>query len=428
MMPIRFLQQSAAGPVQEAWAWLRRQTFIEEVTGLLILIAVAVVIDLVAKRVILRIVKRLVEKSTARWDDLFASHGAFDRLAHLAPAIAVYYGIDLVPQLSDQLTMILQRGAGVAAIFLAALAGDAALRAVNQLLLESPLGRHKPVTAYIQIAQIALYVLAAIVGIATAFGQNPLLFLSGIGAATAVLMLIFRDTILSFVSSIQISSYDMVRLGDWIVMPEYGADGDVVRIDLLTVRVQNWDKTVTTIPTYKLTQGSFKNWRAMSEAGGRRIKRSVLVDLRTVRFLDEEDMARFETYDLLTDYIRRKRDELTRYNTEHVITKDVTSNVRRLTNLGTFRAYLQAYLARHPKIHTEGFTFMVRQLDPTPTGVPLQIYAFTTETAWVAYEGIQADIFDHVFAIAPDFDLALFQAPSGRDVAAIGAVEGGRGR
>jgi len=324
------------------------------------------------------------------------------------------------------LASAIQRLIGAVTILLAAVAIGSAISAVADIARDNNLARGRPLRAYFQVAIIAVYVVAGILFLASLLGQNPIVLLSGIGAATAVLVLVFRDTILSFVSSLQITWYDMVRVGDWIEVPEFGADGDVERVDLLTVSVRNWDRTITTIPTYRLTQGSFKNWRFMALSGGRRVKRSLVIDMESIRFLTEDDLDHFERYDLLTEYLTRKRRELAEYNIEHVKHRDVVSNVRRLTNVGTFRAYIGAYLRRHPKVHHTGFTAMVRQLPPTPQGLPLEIYVFLNDTNWVSYEGIQADIFDHLLAIAPEFGLRLFQSPTGHDVRALASASGHR--
>ncbi len=239
--------------------------------------------------------------------------------------------------------------------------------------------------------------------------------MSGVGAMTAVLLLVFKDTILSLVASVQLTSLDMVRVGDWIEMPQYNADGDVVDVALHTVRVQNWDKTVTTIPTHKLISDSFRNWRAMSESGGRRIKRALHLDVSSIRFLTPAEVERFKGFALLADYIEGKEKELADYNAGLPGKTDAQVNLRRLTNVGTFRAYVFNYLKHHPKVH-QHMTLLVRQLQPGPTGLPIEVYAFSNDTAWAVYEGVQADIFDHLLAIVPEFGLSVFQQPSGRDL------------
>ena len=246
--------------------------------------------------------------------------------------------------------------------------------------------------------------------------RSPWIFVSGIGAMTAVLLLIFRDTILSLVASIQIASNDMVRVGDWIEMPELGADGDVIEVALHTVKVQNWDKTITTIPTHRLIADSFKNWRGMSLSGGRRIKRSVSIDLQSVRFLTDEEIERFERWALLRDYMASKRRELEEANAAPELDRALTADLRRLTNLGTFRAWIQALVRAHPKIHQSGHTLLIRQLAPGPQGVPIEIYCFANDTDWIAYEAIQSDLFDRILAMVPEFGLRVFQEPAGSDL------------
>ena len=260
------------------------------------------------------------------------------------------------------------------------------------------------------------YLLAGLLVLATLMNRSPWIFVSGIGAATAVLLLVFRDTILSFVASIQIASNDMIRVGDWIEMPDLGADGDVIEVALHTVKVRNWDYTITTIPTHRLISESFKNWRGMSERGGRRIKRSVSIDLGSVRFLSEEEIDRFARWSLLCDYIDRKQSELGDANTAPGLDPEVPADLRRLTNLGTLRAWIWATLRSHPEIHQSGHTLLVRQLPPGPQGVPIEIYCFSRNTAWIAYEDIQADLFDRILAMVPEFGLRVFQEPSGGDL------------
>jgi miniconductance mechanosensitive channel len=256
---------------------------------------------------------------------------------------------------------------------------------------------------------------AAIIVLSILIGESPTVLLGGLGAMTAVLLLIFKDSILGFVAGIQLSTNNMVVIGDWIDMPKYGADGDVIDITLTTVKVQNWDKTITTIPTYALISDSFKNWRGMSESGGRRIKRSVYIDMTSVKFCTAETIERFRKIQYLSEYIENKTRELDEYNTARGVDNAVLVNGRRMTNLGTFRAYISAYLRNHPKIH-QNMTFLVRHLEPTPQGLPIQIYVFSNDQVWANYEAIQADIFDHILAVIPEFDLRVFQYPAGADL------------
>ncbi|MGD2134987.1 MAG: mechanosensitive ion channel family protein [Gemmatimonadales bacterium] len=393
------------------FSWLSEPTLAAQVTGLLLVALAALLADKLAKQVLLATVRRIVRTTSFDWDDVLQDYQVFGRFAHLVPALAIYYGTQLVPGLSDTVEDVITHAALAATILVALLVAGALLSAVNDLYSRTPAGRDRPIKGYIQIAKILLYVLGGIVMIATLIGQNPLLFLSGIGAMTAVLLLIFRDTILSFVASLQVASYDLVRVGDWIEAPQYGADGDVIDIALHTIKIQNWDKTITTVPTHKLIDGAFKNWRGMTESGGRRVKRALYIDMNTIRFLDAADVQRLGKIALLEKYVRRKRHELERDGASEA---EIDTNRRRLTNLGTFRAYVANYLRQHPKVH-QGMTLMVRQRDPTPDGLPLEIYAFTNTTDWVEYEGIQSDIFDHMLAVAPEFGLRVFQHPSGRD-------------
>ena len=404
------------------WTKLTNHPLFVSVVGVLLLLVVAFLVDRIVKRILNTVLRPLIKHTKSKWDDALVQYNVLGKAAHLAPALVIYYGITLVSGLSDELTLVIQRVVGATIILLAANAIAAAVTATGHIA--SKLADGRPLQAYFQVVNILLYLVTAVLVIAQLTDKNPLVLLSGIGAATAIVGLVFRDTILSFVASLQITWYDMVRVGDWIEVPKMGADGDVIQVDLLTVMVQNWDKTVTTVPTSQLTSGSFKNWRFMSGSGGRRIKRALYVDMDSIRFLSDEDVDRFAKYDLLTDYIDGKKKELAKYNADDVKVPEVISNVRRLTNVGTYRAYTEAYLKQYPKIHQKGFTLMVRQLAPTPQGLPLEIYAFTNDTNWTNYENIQSDIFDHMLAIAPEFGVEVFQAPSGEDVRSISGAAG----
>ena len=272
-----------------------------------------------------------------------------------------------------------------------------------------------------QVVSILVYLLAGLLILAALMNRSPWIFVSGIGAMTAVLLLVFRDTILSLVASIQIASNDMIRVGDWIEMPDLGADGDVMEVALHTVKVQNWDKTITTIPTHRLISESFKNWRGMSASGGRRIKRSVALDLQSVRFLTDDEIARFEQWSLLRDYIAVKRAELAEANTQPDLNPETRADLRRLTNIGTLRAWIWATLRNHPDIHQTGHTLLVRQLAAGPQGVPIEVYCFSNNTDWIAYEDIQADLFDRILAMVPEFGLRVFQEPAGSDLTRFSA-------
>ena len=280
------------------------------------------------------------------------------------------------------------------------------------------MAKDRPIRGFLQLFKIFMYVLGSILIVAIAIGQSPLVLLGGFGAMTAVLMLVFKDTILSVVASIQIATNDMIRIGDWVEMPKFGADGDVVEIALHTVKIQNWDKTVTTIPTHAFSSDWFRNWRFMSESGGRRIRRDLYVDQSTIRFLGEDEIEDLKRFDVLREYLSGKETLLSESNRPVEEAGEDPVNARRLTNVGTFRAYVFNYLQAHPEIR-EDMTLLVRQRDPTPDGLPIQIYCFTATTEWAEYEGIQSDIFDHILAIVPEFGLRVFQHPSGQDLREI---------
>ena len=398
-----------------AVVWLGEHQWIAQLVATVLLIILAYLADKVAKWILSRVTRRIIKGTAFTWDDIFLRARVFQRLAHIAPVLAIYFGIELIPGLSDTFTNLIQHAALAAFIVVAVVTADALLTAFGEIYSASPLSKGRPIKGYIQAVKIVLYILGAIVAVASLLGQSPVILLSGAAAFSAVLILVFRDTILSFVASSQIASYDMMRVGDWIEVPQFGADGDVVDISLHTIRVQNWDKTITTIPTHKFLTDSFKNWRGMSESGGRRIKRALHIDMSSVRFLEDSDLKRFEKFALLKDYIEQKKSEIEEDNASREADTDLVANVRLLTNIGTFREYVVRYLRNHPKVH-QGMTLIVRQLDPTPEGLPLEIYAFSNDVDWVNYEGIQSDIFDHLIAVIPEFDLRLFQAPSGHDI------------
>ncbi len=369
---------------------------------------------LIVARILLRFAERIIRKTKTQLDDMLLESNILNKISYIVPILVVYNLAFLFPKLSGVIFRVSQ----VLLIWVFVLSLTAFLSVLNRYYENLPTAKERPIKGYIQITNIFIYILAIIFIIGLLSGQSPWTILGGVGALTAVILLIFRDTILSFVASLQISSYDLVHIGDWIEMPKYGADGDVIDIALHTVKIQNWDKTITVIPTHKLVEDSFKNWRGMMQAGGRRIKRAVHIDLNTIKFCDEEMISRFEEFQLITDYIRKKKQELAEYNKKYHIENDRLVNGRRMTNIGTFRAYIEAYLKRHPKVNQE-LTSMVRQLPPGPTGLPVEIYVFTNDIVWQNYEAIQADIFDHILAVVPQFGLQIYQNPSGRDISGI---------
>lgn len=404
---------TAASAVTTVADWLNAYPTVATALALTAMILLAWLMDVVAKQRILAAISLVIKRTKFAWDDELLEHRVFERFGRLVPALVIYFGIPVVPGVGPEAEAFIRHVAAAFMVAVVVLAIGALLTAVNDIYERFEMAAHRPIKGYLQVSKIAVYVLGAVVVLATLMNRSPLIFLSGIGAMTAVLMLVFKDTLLSLVASIQLMSNDMVRVGDWIEMPKYNADGDVIDIALHTVKVQNWDNTITTVPTSKFIEDSFKNWRGMSESGGRRIKRSIWIDKGTIRFLSDEEITRFKRFALLRDYIEQKQKELRDYN-EALGGEPGDVNMRRLTNIGTFRAYILNYLKNHPKIHQEK-TLMVRQLAPTPHGIPLEVYVFTNDTAWSVYEGIQADIFEHVMALVPEFGLRLFQNPTGAD-------------
>ena len=380
-----------------------------------VILVVAVLVYALARWFLVAAIRHLVKRSRVTWDDALVEARVFIQLAHIAPALVVYYGIQFVPDFNAGLATLLQRVAICVMVAVTAASASSFLTAVNEVYSANPEYRHRPIKGYLQVIKIAFFLVAALIIISTLMDKSPWLFVSGLGAMTAILLLIFKDTILSLVASVQIASNDMIHVGDWIEMPQAGADGDVIDVALHTVKVRNWDKTITTIPTHKFIDESFKNWRGMSESGGRRIKRAINIDMNSVRFLEDEEVERFERWALLCDYIEQKRQEIETSNRESGRDASINADIRRLTNVGTLRAYIRSYLHSHPKVHHAGYTLIVRQLAPRPTGLPIEIYCFSNDQAWDRYESIQADIFDHILAIVPEFGLRIFQAPAGAD-------------
>jgi miniconductance mechanosensitive channel len=402
---------------------LGKMRWLAELLGLAGVGLASVIVYFLGRWGLVASIRRYAVRSKHVWDDALVRARVFTRLAHIPPAFVVYHGVAWVPELPAGAVDALQRIAVAAMILAGAVSLSGVLTAAEAIYDSHAEYRKRPIKGYVQVASIVVYLLTALLVLAALMNRSPWIFVSGIGAMTAVLLLIFRDTILSLVASIQIAGNDMVRVGDWIEMPELGADGDVIEVALHTVKVQNWDKTITTIPTHRLISDSFKNWRGMSLSGGRRIKRSVSIDLQSVRFLTEEEIARFEAWSLLSDYIREKRSALEEANTAPDLDPAQPADLRRLTNLGTFRAWVWATLRAHPHIHQSGHTLLVRQLPSGAQGVPIEIYCFTNDTAWVAYEDIQADLFDRILAMVPEFGLRVFQEPTGADLRTFGAPD-----
>lgn len=396
-------------------AWADQQPWAYTLTALAILIIAVWLSQFITKHILLRGVSKLLSRTELGSDPSVGLKLITSRVAQVVPALILSAGIAYVPDLPETVITVI-RNVAIAYIALTiARAFSAAMTSVNEIYMRRPDSHLKPIKGYLQIAQIIIYLIAAILIIAALIDKSPVILLSGIGAMGAVTLLVFQDTILSFVASIQLSSNDMIRVGDWIEMPQLNADGDVIDMALHTVRVQNWDKTITTIPTKRLITESFKNWRGMQEAGGRRIKRSLFIDQTSIDFINTEQLHGLSKLSLLKDYLNTKQAEIDNWNRDLVSQGKDPMNSRQMTNIGTFRAYVKNYLMHHPNVH-QGMTLMVRQLSPTPQGLPLEIYCFTNDIRWEYYEGIQSDIFDHLYAILPRFGLAVFQEPSGGDI------------
>lgn len=371
----------------------------------------------VAHRVSQGPINRSIEKfahyTIQQWDDILVEKHIVKRILYFIPLILLYVlsspiltGTSLLP-LSQTLISVLFLIAGM--MFL-----DAILSALLAIYGKSAIAKEISIIPFVQVLKLGLYFVTGILLLSLLLQKTPLYFLSGLGALTAVLMFVFKDVLMGFVAGIQLIANKMVAPKDWIEMPKYGADGDVIEITLTTVKVQNFDNTITTIPTYALINESFKNWRNMNLSGGRRIKRYVNIDLGSIKFCSSEMLERFKRIQLISQYIQNRQEEILVYNKKHQVDESTLVNGRRLTNIGVFRSYVEAYLRQHPMIHKD-MTFLIRQLSPSENGLPIEIYVFCKDTNWTAYEAIQADIFDHILAVVPEFDLRVFQEPSGSD-------------
>jgi miniconductance mechanosensitive channel len=382
-----------------------------------VVLVVSYLMYLIASRIILVSLKKLFKHTATHVDDVFVEQGAFHRLAYFVPLLVIYLSADLFPEYSDYIRRFLTALLVVVLILVI----NAVLDAVNVIYRQSKFAQVLNIKSYLQISKLLLNILGSIIIIAIVIDKSPIYLLSGIGALTAVLLLIFKDTILSFVASIQIHSNELFKVGDWLEVPQFGADGDVIDIALHTVKIQNWDKTISIIPSHKLIESSFKNWRGMSESGGRRIKRSIYIDQTSIRFCDEQMIEKFKSFKLLAPYLEAKLAEIDASNTDKNINMQALVNGRRVTNIGTFRAYIEAYLKNHPMIH-QNLTFLIRQLAPSEKGIAIEIYVFTNITDWIAYEAIQADIFDHLLAVLTEFELQVFQNPTGKNFEQLGKL------
>ena len=368
--------------------------------------------DFLARKTILGIIERIIRKTKNTWDDVLIEQNVFKHVAHIVPALLIGVLASVLYEGHPDWIVALEKISEIYLTVAFILTIVAFFKAFQFYLESRPFLKGKPLDSYMQLIRLIVYILGGIYIISVLIDKSPMGIFSALGAMSVVLMLVFKDTILGFVGSIQIAANDMVKIGDWVEFPKFGADGDVIEIKLQTVKVQNWDKTITTIPTYSFVSDAFKNWRGMSESGGRRIKRSINIDMNSVKFCDEKLLSSLKNIDLLKSYFDKKDQEIEDYNTGK--SHSHSANVRKLTNLGSFRAYLEHFLDDHPSI-TKDMTFLVRQLPPNEKGLPIEIYVFSSEQRWAYYEAIQADIFDHVIAVLPEFDLKVFQNPTGAD-------------
>lgn len=383
--------------------------------GLVILLSLSWLANFIVKHILLRSVFKLLGLQKSQCEQRGLDFSFISRLANVVPALVISTLVHKIPLLPTLLVQVVVNVTNAFVVLTIAMALSKLLTLVNSLYSRREDAKSKPIKGYIQLLKIVIYAVAVILMIAALFDRSPLILLSGLGAMAAVLMLIFQDTLLSLVASVQISSNDVIRVGDWVEMPQLNADGDVIDIALHTVKIQNWDRTITTIPTRRFMTDPFKNWRGMQQSGGRRIKRSVQLDQQSVRFLTADEINRLKRFRLLKQYLDEKEAEIRTWNQQLAEQGQEPVNTRRITNLGTFRAYVLRYLQSHAGVH-QGMIQMVRQLAPSADGLPLEIYCFTNTTAWVNYEGIQSDIFDHLLAILPEFGLQVYQHPSGMDM------------
>lgn len=372
---------------------------------------ICIAANFISKKIVIRIITRIVRNSKVKWGNIILERQIFRKLSHIVPAIIIYAFASTFPTYQT----IIEKLAICYIIIVGLVFIQSLLNAFNDIYQTFEISKVRPIKGYIQVVNIIIITLGVILVISNLMGESPLILLSGIGALSAVLMLVFKDSLLGLVAGIQLTTNDMVRVGDWIEMQKYGADGDVIDISLNTVKVQNFDKTITMLPSYALISDSFVNWRGMQRSGGRRIKRSLYIDTSSITFCTEEMIEKFMDIHYLSDYIIQKEREIEEYNAKNEIDRNNRVNGRALTNIGVFRAYISNYLKNHDGIN-QNMTLMVRQLAPSEHGVPLEIYAFTNSVQWAVYESVQSDIFDHLFAVAPEFGLRVFQNPTGADL------------
>jgi miniconductance mechanosensitive channel len=396
-------------------------SLITGISDFLMVLLLCVILYYISKFVIIRILKKIALRTESNWDDALLEYRVFQRMAFLVPGILIYQAIPVTLDEFPGVIAATLKLTNIYIIVIFLLIINSFLNAVYAMYQKSEFALYHPIKGYIQIGKIVVFIVVFLLILSLLFNQSPIYMLTGLGAFSAVLLLIFKDPILGFVGGIQLSANDMVRQGDWISMPKYGADGTVLEISLTTVKVQNFDNTISTLPTYSLVSESFQNYRGMKDSGVRRMKRSISIDMSSVKFCSQEMLDKFRRITILQEYIDRTEAELENYNKENAIDNSVFVNGRRQTNIGVFRAYLEEYLAHHQMVDNSS-DLLVRQLQPNSSGIPIEIYAFTLETAFIRYEKVQSDIFDHILAIIPQFDLRVFQSPTGEDLRQSNAV------
>ncbi len=405
--------------INEILLWLNEHVYVKNTLIIIGIILLAYFVLIITKKIILSVVNKIIKRTKTKYDDILLNKKFLNRLAYIAPLLVFHSFFHLVPSVEHTFKNIIE--AIIAVLVIVSI--SSLFTSFNEIWEKEERHKDRPIKGYLQIVSIIVFIVGGIVTVGILTNQDPLTLLTGIGALTAIILFVFRDTILSFIASIQITSYDMVRIGDWIEVPSLNIDGDIMDIALHTIKVRNFDKTVSIFPTHKLVEVSFKNWRGMQEMGGRRIKRPIYIDLSSVKFCNDEMLNKFEKFDLISEYVKSKRHEIEKYNLEKSVTTEELINGRRLTNIGTFREYIKAYLRSREDIH-KGLTFLVRQLAPGPNGIPIEIYVFTSTTDWIPYEEIQADIFDHFFAVVSMFELGIYQNPTGKDFNKISDLSG----
>lgn len=389
---------------------------IDQYVGLVLVLLLAFVARFVCAKVLLKLVAPLIRKTKATWDDILFNEDVLMRFSNLLPPLVL---TNLVPvvliKVSDGWLTLAKHLCDIYALIALLQLFNALMKAIYEVYSQKEHLRNRPLKGLLQTAQVILWFVGIILVIAILFDKDPLSLLAGLSASAAILMLVFKDSIMGVVSGVQLSANDMLKVGDWIAVPKCGADGTVIEVTLNTVKVQNWDKTIVTIPPYLLVSDSFQNWRGMSESGGRRIKRSINIDMTSVRFCTPQMLEKYRKIHLLADYVEQTEQVISEYNAENKIDNSILVNGRRQTNLGVFRAYLTTYLRNMPRVNQE-MTLMVRQLQPTDHGIPMELYFFSANTDWGATEDLQSDVFDHLLAIIPEFGLRVFQSPTGADL------------